>query len=679
MRSSPIQTNFTTGRLSRKMGARSDVSKYNNGCFELDNFVVMPQGGISRRPGFRHVFATKNAVATKLIPFKFSTTQSYIIEAGEQYFRFYKDHGIIVSAPSTPVELATVYTLAQVHELTWTQSLDTLFLFHPNVRPKTLTRTSHTSWTITDFDFQDGPYLDANITTTTLTAAATSGNTTITASSTTGINNNQGFLTTDVGRHIRLRHGSSAYTFGWAVITARNSSTQVAVTVKSNFGATTATDYWQLGCWSDTTGWPACGEFYENRMWFGGVPIEPQTLYASMSGGLYNQFSQSKIDGTVTAEYGLRYKIGSNDVNPIRRLSAGKTLTALTASAEFSISASALNEAITPTNIKIVKESTRGAAAVRIVRIDSAILFWQRLARKLREYVYVFQNDSYSLPDLTVMAEDISYPGIKDMDYQQDPYSIVWSVTDDGVLIGTTYIREQEVVGFHRHPLSGTDAKVSSIAVIPEPNGRYDELWISTTRTINGATYSCVEYMTPFAEPKDENDKDWVFLDCSAEYSGSPTNTISGLTWLVGQTVGILADQSIEPDAVVSPAGTITLRTAASKVQVGLKYKSVLESVRWEGGGNYGTAQGKIGRIHKLTMRLHNTLGLKYGPDKDHLETVYSRKASDLMDSSPPLFSGDKIVAFPSDYGTDRQVYAETDWPYPATILGLMPDMVVYE
>jgi hypothetical protein len=673
-RASPLQSNFTAGELSPKLGARVDVSKYNNGCFLLQNLIVFPQGGVTRRPGTRYCAATKYSDKdTRLIPFKFSILQNYIIEMGDLYLRFFMDNGQIVSGP--PYEIVSPYSESQIRSVRYSQSADTLFLVHGSVKPKTLTRTGHTSWTIADFDFKDGPYLDTNAETTTLQPSATTGSVTVTASSIVGINSGTGFQTTDIGRCVRIKNGS---TWGWGKITARASTTSVTVLVVDAFAATTANATWALGSWSDTTGWPSSVAFYEDRLWFGGVTSRPQTLEASMSGA-YNRFSPTQLDNTTVSDNGLSYTIATDDVNEIRWMSSGKVLSVFTTAAEFTVSASNLNEAITPTNIKITRETNRGCSEVRPVRVDSALLFWQRSGRKLREYAYSFNTDAFAAPDMTVLGEHISKGGVLDMDYQQEPFGVLWTVRNDGLLIGLTYNREQEVTGWHRHPLGGTDAKAKAVAVIPSVSGTYDEVWLIVDRTIDGATARYVEYLSEYLEPVDEDDKsDFLFMDSGATYDGAPTTTISGLTWLVGETVNVLADGAVRPQAVVNPSGEIALTRSASKVQVGLPFKSALKTVRWEIGGNEGTSQAKPGRIHKLGIRFLDSLGCKFGPDETHLEELLFRKASQPMGASPPLFSGDKVVAFSADYGYDRQVYIETEQPYPVTVLGIMPSMVVY-
>lgn len=731
-RASIIQTNFTSGELSPRLMARVDIAKYQNGCELLENWLLMPHGGVAKRPGFRFINATKTTNATRLIPFKFSTVQAYVIEFGASYFRFYKDGGVILSS-GTPYEVAHPYTQDQLPNVKWVQSADVLFLFHPSVKPKKLSRTGHTNWTLTDYDFKDGPYLDVNPDKNKLlTPSAVTGSFTITASGT----GNTPFASTDVGRHVRLRQiprawaattayvrddivkvvsgsstlyyqcktagtsgaaaptatsgditdgtvvwnytTSSDYWWRYAVITAFTSSTVVTATVTDQpLINTTATYEWSLGAWSDTTGWPGLACFFEERLWLAGTTNQPQTLWATRSGD-FNNFAPTDPVGKVLDDSGLNYTISTDDVNFIRWLVPSKVLTILTDSGEFTMSASSLNEAITPTNVKVGRETARGVSNVRPVLVDKNLLFWQRAQRKLREYFYDFNVDGFRSNDATILSEHISLGGIVDMDYQQEPHSITWCVRADGQLIGFTYNKEQDVLGWHRHVLGGVNTQVKSVASIPATN--HDELWVIVTRTIDGGTKQYIERLDPDFYPSSPDDKSGAFfVDSGLSYSGSPITLVSGLDHLKGETVQILANGAVRSEAVVNASGQITLARAASTIHVGLKYTSKLRSIRYEAGGNEGTSQTKTGRIQRLGLRLLNSLGVKFGPSESNMMDIQFRMGSDRMDQSPPLFTGDQVVNFPGDYDRSRQVVVISDQPYPCTLVGLIPWMVVYE
>ena len=95
-------TNFTGGELSPRLDGRNDLSKYPTGCKTLENFIVFPHGSAARRSGTQFVAEVKDSSKkTRLIPFEFSTTQTYMMEFGNQYIRFYKDNGQILESDVT--------------------------------------------------------------------------------------------------------------------------------------------------------------------------------------------------------------------------------------------------------------------------------------------------------------------------------------------------------------------------------------------------------------------------------------------------------------------------------------------------------------------------------------------------------------------------------------------------
>lgn len=150
-KATPLINNFNGGEISPRIDARSDVNKYYSGCRTLENMIPLVEGGAMRAPGTYFCASTKTpSKKTLLVSFHFSTIQAYVLEFGDQYIRFYMDGGQIVSG-GNPYEKATPYLEADLFELKFTQSADILFIFHPNYAPKKLSRTGHTSWTLTDF------------------------------------------------------------------------------------------------------------------------------------------------------------------------------------------------------------------------------------------------------------------------------------------------------------------------------------------------------------------------------------------------------------------------------------------------------------------------------------------------------------------------------------------------
>jgi hypothetical protein len=592
------------------------------------------------------------------------------------------NHGQVTSGGS-PVEVVTTYTEDEISDLQFTQSADTLFIAHPSHAPRKVTRSSHTSWAIADIDFLDGPYLPVNGAATTLTFGATTGSTTCTASAITGINDDTGFQSTDVGRHIRAK--TTGGVWGWAKITAVTDTTHVNVDIQEAMGATTATANWRLGAWTSALGYPRAICFHQDRLGWGGAGAIPQTLTFSKTGDYYNhQPTAYDTSGTVADDNGLSYTLNSGDVQIIRWMQGdSQGLLVGTQSGEWIVSPSSLNEALTPTNVNAVQMTGYGSAGPQAVRVGYTSLFLQRGSRKIRELAFVYVENRYHAPDMSVLASHITRGGVKEMAFQLEPQGILWCTRNDGILLGLTYERDQNVVGWHWHPLGGvSDADgtapiVESVAVIPEPNGTYDEVWMVVKRYINGATVRYVEYMTKIWENGDSQETA-VYVDCALVYDDVPTTTISGLDQLEGETVTILADGAAHPDKTVS-GGSITLDREASAVVVGYGYNSDGQTLRNDAGAADGTAQGKYQRTHRVTFRLQDSLGLTAGPSFDQLSPHIVRTGGDELGAAVSLFSGDDSDTWEGDYSLENTICWRWSQPFPGTVVALMPQLVTQD
>ena len=678
-RAAPLQSNFNGGELSPLVTARPTLDQYKTGLEVCLNWLPTVQGPLTHRPGTNFVTPVKTeSLAVRLQRFEFSATQPYALEFGNLYMRVFRNHGQVQAGGGGPYELVTPYLTADVMALKFAQSADTLYVAHPSYAPYKLQRTADNAWTATQIVFLDGPYIIQNTTTTTLTPSATTGAITITASSIVGIHGGTGFAATDVGRLVRIKNGA---TWGNATITGFTSTTVVNATVNVAFAATTANTAWRLGLWSATTGYPGAVTFFQDRLWFGGSTSYPQTVASSNSGD-YENMAPTAADGSVTASMSVAVTLNANDVNVIRWMSDDQQgLLVGTIGGEWLIQATSAGDAVTPTNVAAVRPTTYGSANVQPVRVARATLFVQRSARKLRELAYVYIENGFKAPDMTVLAEHITLGGITQLAYQQEPQGIIWATRADGTLLAFTYNREQQIMGWSRHQVGGFSdvaqtlpAIVESICCIPAPDGTRDETWMVVKRYINGQTHRYIEYMSKIWGQGDAligaN-----YLDASLGYSGAPATVFSGLSHLNGQMVAALADGAPVSSLTVA-AGAVTLPYAASVVQIGLYANADGKTLRPEAGAADGTSVGKTKRVDRLDFRLVDTVGIKAGSTFSNLNTMQFRTTATPAGQATPLFAGDKYGTFEADYDFDGQVCFRQDQPLPATIAAIAPQLV---
>ncbi len=156
------QVSFSAGEWSPRLFGRNDLAAYFNASSSLVNFIPQPHGGIERRPGTRFVAEVKHSdKITRLLPFQFNNEQSYQLEYGDLYVRFYRDRSVLLDGGS-PYEITSQYGENDLPMLKFTQSADILYLVHPNHRPRELRRMGDVDWEVADFEYDDGPYLKVN-------------------------------------------------------------------------------------------------------------------------------------------------------------------------------------------------------------------------------------------------------------------------------------------------------------------------------------------------------------------------------------------------------------------------------------------------------------------------------------------------------------------------------------
>ena len=664
-----VKPAFVSGQISPRTYGRVDLDQYATGLEQCKNFIVLPHGGATFRTGTRYVAETKNSAAVHLIPFSFSSTQSYVIEAGFNYFRFFINQAKVEDpgSPPDPLEVTTTYTLSQLESLKYAQSGDIMYLVERTTPPKVLSRIANDDWTLTDFDFQDGPYYSENVTTTTLGFSALTGSITVTASATEGINNDTGFASTDVGRLIRVKTTE----WSWLKITAYTSPTEVTATVRGpNLAATTAVTTWRMGAWSDTDGWPEAVTFHQQRLMF----ARGQYVWGTKVGE-FDNLSPTDVAGVVVDDDAVTYRLASNKINLIEWLQSSRTLEIGTAGQEFTMNGTGqigIDSPLTPDSVIARKTTENGSAPdEKPIFTSNGTVFLNRSRRKLYNYYYSFQSDNYIVDDLTILSEDITSPSIVDMTYSHEPHKLLFAVRSDGVLLGCTFNPQQDVVAWHYHEIGGTDSEVEAITSIPSLDGFYDETYIAVKRTVNGSTVRYLEVMEPLFDNATAVE-DAFFVDSGLTYDSTPTTSITNLGHLEGEEVTILADGKVHPVKTVT-SGAITLDYNASVVHVGLPYIGRLRLLPFETGAINKSYSGRKARVVSVGVKYYQTILGEVGIDGKPLELFNERTFNTPFNTAISPTDGFVRVPVAGDTQYQSKVVVEQNYPLPCTILSIYP------
>jgi hypothetical protein len=477
-------------------------------------------------------------------------------------------------------EIASPYTEADLTNpeggcaLSIVQSGDVLYIGCEGYAPRTLTRSGNTSWAFATYSPTDGPFQTEPLDTKNFTLGASTG-TGVSLVSTTNIFENE-----HVGMLFRLEP-TNITTVPWETnksITAtnlrksdgkyyeaQNTATTgsvrpiheegtesdgavtweylhpgyVIVKITAITNAQTATCdiigpgiapaevvagddcRYRIGAWGEATGaaFPYKVAFWRDRLWFAGN----QQIYASVAGD-YSSMSPDTL-GEILADNSISLTISVGTVDKIRWMTASDVLLIGTAGSEIAVQEITPNQVLGPENVKYEIQSAEGSRELEPVLVEDSVLFIRIGGRRVIELRFDIQSDSWVPRDMNVLYPEITQSGIVEMAYQKEPDNIIWIILSNGRLLGMTYDREQNVYGWHRHPLGGTSAKAESVQVITSPDADVNDVWIIANKSVNGSTRRFVEY---FAEAFEQDDdiEGAVFLDSSLEFDGKVSESI---------------------------------------------------------------------------------------------------------------------------------------------------------
>lgn len=661
---------------------------------------------VIKRTGYHAVPFTPNSTQISL-QFKLSGAQMTVVSSSygtdQNQFELRLDDVSIIS--STTMEIQTPYDESDVFDVDGPQSADVQYFFHNDYKPHKLLRLGHTNWSLEQMAFTDGPFMSTNDTTTTLATRGTNGrNILVTASTTVGINDDTGFGSSDVGRHLRISNPGSTgvIDWGWGTISGSTSTTTCRVDVFRGFPSTAATEEWKLGAWSDERGWPGVGAFHQQRLLTARTDKQPLTSWWSQVADFQNNApdsiatSSSQVevwDGTVEDDDALDFTMSSDDVEAIEWMSPGVTLQMGTKAAEWEVTSD--KASVSPTDVLFKRHTKSGSARIQPIRAGHATLFAQREKRTLRELAFNFEVDGLVANNMMRLAKHVSVGGLKQLAYQQEPHSLVWAARNDGQLLSMTYRREEDVVAWGRHILGGFyssstspgHAVVESVATIPgstasgqtQDSDDRDEVWVAVKRTIEGSTRRYIEFFEREFEDGDDQE-DAYYSDSLLTFDGAASSALTGFTHIPGQTAKVYADGAVLADVTVSSsAGTFTIPVASDVVQTGLGYTHRYKSLKFDDGAQAGTAQGQTKKISEVTFIMHNAQTLTFGPSSSQMQSIDFREVADVSSVASPLFTGERREAFGGDWTTDPRVVIESSDPSPFTLTGYVPTIKTNE
>lgn len=469
------RTSFSAGSISPRLMGRTEIDQFRQGLIDCRNMVATVEGSIARRPGEEYLGDAKYPdQPVVFLDFIVSPSQTYVIEAGPLYFRFWAKDGQVLNA-GVPLELVTPYTAEDLEDLQIAQDGDVGYVTHVNHEPRELTRTALNNFTLGTMTFLQGraPLGPVNVDASkTITLSGVWPAITATASA-------AAFVPDDVGRVLFARNTTEKRAV-YMTITGYTSPTVVSCNgTFSTVGVpSSALSEWAMGFLSPGYGC-RCATIHEGRLWLAGFRRQADALVGSVSGS-FNNFESLSPDLTAVSAV-------NNDKAITRRASAGgvapiywmaSTLEQLvvgSADGQYLVT-SGITGILTPLEARVIRATGRPQGKAKAVVVDGQVYFVQRGGTRTRRLELEAENGSYTTTDLSLLSSHLSIRGIRKLAYQQEPWSVMWGLMADGSLTGWTFERDRAVLGAHRHifggDLIGQPAQCIAMSVLPGENSR---------------------------------------------------------------------------------------------------------------------------------------------------------------------------------------------------------------
>ncbi len=407
--------------------------------------------------------------------------------------------------------------------------------------------------------------------------------------------------------------------------------------------------------------YPAAVAYFEQRRCFAGLHNAPNTVHMTRSG----TESDTSYSLPSRPEDAIEVTVAARQANAIRHLlPVGGGLLLLTSSTEWVLT-STTNDAVTPGNINVRPQSSIGCNNTTPLVINNTVVFVTASGGHLQDLNYSRQAGGYVSGDLSLRANHL-FDGysIVDLAHAKTPHPTIWAVSSSGLLLSVTYLPDQNVNAVSRHVTEGV---FESCCVVPEDG--FDVLYVVVRRTLQGVEKRLVERLEPRVHG---SLADAYFVDCGASYRGVPVRVVSGLDWLEGETVNILADGAVVlPQTVVS--GQITLDEEASVVHVGKPLSSRMRTLPFSAqvDGAFGGARPK--NVSKVWIRVFKSSGYRVGAGLgDQVEP--KQRTYEPIGTAPNLVSDEIGIVVRPQWTNGGQIYVEQTQPLPLTVICMTVD-----
>lgn len=467
--------------------------------------------------------------------------------------------------------VTTTYLEEHLQDLKFVQSADVITIVHPSYPPREVARIADNNWTITNVTFAPGIAAPGGLGVANIGAAgATTYNYKITSIASESFEESlgSGIATTATGNATLSSTNFNRISWG-AVSGAQEYNIYKAINGVYGFiGIAVGLQFDDIGIPAETSetpptdrnpfgsadNYPSTVAYYQQRLVFGNTNNDPEKVWTSRT-GLFKNFT---VSSPLQDDDAVTFTLAGKQVNAVKDLVELRRLLVFTSGGEWSVDGND-SGILSPASINPKQYSYNGSSGLSPLIIDGSVVYNQARGSIIRDIGFDYQVDGYRGNDLTIFSGHLfENSTIEDWAYQQVPNSIVWLVRSDGVLLGLTYIRDQQILGWHRHD---TDGVIENVCVVPE--GDEDFLYLVVRRLIDG-DYN--RYIERLSTRKIEDIRDVTILDSYLSYNGQFELNLGdyfkiqgGVTWESGETLSLIAVDSSFSASFVGRVFIITL------------------------------------------------------------------------------------------------------------------------
>ncbi|NUU41377.1 hypothetical protein [Tardiphaga robiniae] len=732
---------FAGGEFGEKLFGRADTAKYQIAFEKQENFVTLVEGVVTRAPGTRFVLEVKDSLQRgRLLPFRVASNDYYTLVVNGGVTRLVREGGFVQNPNTSIFEFNVPWVEADMASLRSAPAGNQLYVTSLK-QPQRLTRNDHTNWAVDVYSPDNGPVDAQNLDVArTIQTSASTGNITLTGMGSP-------FNTGMVGGVIRIDDRDLSLTPQWSAleatvalsaqrrwngnvyqamqsgkdsgpnapvhtegdVTAGNNYQTwrylhsgygyVRITAVSNTNSATGTVIgrmpdslmgagsfrWYPPAWTSTAGWPEVVAFVKSRLGF----------FRGDKGWLSAVDDPSDHDlGLADDDDAIAIRLRAPDASLVEikwALPSGALILG-TADGEWVLRGPNVFDPLTPKTIDAFPETSEGSEPHVPVRVDGGAMFIGRTGKRMHYGKYDRQKQLLETQELSVTARSIFGRGVAEMAWQRDPHRVLWMAMDDGTLASATFMPEQEIIAFARHPR--VNCFVENVAAIPGVASGVDEVYFIIRRTIGGVTKRYVEQLADYFEPQNPDAPTaqgaW-FVDCGLRVTGTNITQITQLGHLEGQEVAVFADGAMQSRKTVA-SGTIQLDRPSNDITVGLPVRGYLRDLP----RNLQGTTAKQKRVAEVDVHLLHTGGGKiraYDPeetlpddataaqinaDAQSWEDLVETGANDY-DDAPPLISGQFRMNIEGNVRDEAQIELVCDDAMPLTLLGMSPVIEVEE